>query len=394
MFPAKNGDSFLISFLGQSTRNILIDLAYPHTYRNYVKPKLQELHSNGESIDLVIFTHIDQDHIQGGITFFRENGDSKSPKIISVKEVWHNSYRHLSIGNENITLEENDVEKIKKRVVYVDDSEEKSSIKISGKQGTRLGALLEMNQYPWNTSFNSKAISFSNISKNIAEDVKIYVLSPTEVQLESLKRVWYKELRRMFPTLPLTVDTVFDDAVEFISQNRESTGVANKTEKVSSTTNIVKLVEKPFQEDQDEINASSITIIIEYYGKKILFLGDAPPTLVEEQLRKVYGENQFPIYFDLIKVSHHGSENNTNNSLMKLIDSNRYLISTNGKIHGHPNEATIARIVVRDSKDLKRELYMSYPTETSKLFDKKEWKEKYNYEIHTATMGEITVIEF
>jgi len=394
MFPAKNGDSFLVSFLGEINKHILIDLAYPHTYKNFVKPRLIELDSLGESLDLMVFTHIDQDHIQGGITFFGENGMSDKSKIIKVKEVWHNSYRHLALGDERLTLSEQELEKIKRRVAYVEKSDKEDSEKVSGKQGTWLGALLHKGNYSWNTSFNNEAIRFSPFKKEIADDIKIKVLSPTEKQLIGLRKVWHRELRRLFPTIPLTKENIFDDAVEYINKFLEPKGIANRKEKVSLVNNINKIADTPFVEDPDEVNASSITLIIEYHGKKLLFLGDSPPTLIEEQLRKLYKECEFPIYFDLIKVSHHGSAFNTNKSLLDIIDSKRYLISTDGSLHGHPDKATIARIVAREPKQYNRKLYMSYQTKTSEMFDKDEWKKVYNYELNIAAREKSIVIEF
>ena len=93
MYPAKKGDAFLVSFGTKKEINILIDMGFIDTYQNHIKHDLIELNQKGRSIDLLVITHIDQDHIQGAIKFFEENGSSNN--IIEVKEVWHNSYRHL-----------------------------------------------------------------------------------------------------------------------------------------------------------------------------------------------------------------------------------------------------------------------------------------------------------
>lgn len=55
---------------------------------------------NGEELSLVIVTHVDQDHIEGIIELFNENGTADDPKVIPIKEVWHNSYRHLNFLNQ------------------------------------------------------------------------------------------------------------------------------------------------------------------------------------------------------------------------------------------------------------------------------------------------------
>ncbi|MFS0906667.1 hypothetical protein AB3N02_26965 [Priestia aryabhattai] len=129
MFPAKNGDTFLINCLGKNNTNILLDLAYPDTYRNYVRPRLCELNKQAETLDLVIFTHVDQDHIQGGITFFEENSGSNSQSIITVKEVWHNSYRHLNIGEKSYTLNKKQHDRIKDQSAYVESEGSGAKIK-------------------------------------------------------------------------------------------------------------------------------------------------------------------------------------------------------------------------------------------------------------------------
>jgi hypothetical protein len=46
-----------------------------------------------------------------------------------------------------------------------------------------------------------------------------------------------------------------------------------------------------------------------------------------------------------VKVSHHGSKGNTSSALLKLIDSPRWLISTNGDKYEHPDQECVARIV-------------------------------------------------
>ena len=90
MFPAENGDAFLIRF--DNKKNILIDMGYADTYKNHIKDSLLKIKNENQCIDLLIITHIDEDHIEGAIEFFKENGSANNPNIIEVKEVWHNSY--------------------------------------------------------------------------------------------------------------------------------------------------------------------------------------------------------------------------------------------------------------------------------------------------------------
>jgi len=61
--PAFNGDCILIT---TDKFNILIDGGMSRTYYRILRDKLEEL----EQIDLVILTHIDEDHIAGLIELF------------------------------------------------------------------------------------------------------------------------------------------------------------------------------------------------------------------------------------------------------------------------------------------------------------------------------------
>jgi hypothetical protein len=46
-----------------------------------------------------------------------------------------------------------------------------------------------------------------------------------------------------------------------------------------------------------------------------------------------------------MKVSHHGSRNSTNEALLRRIDCKHFLFSTDGSVHGHPDEECVAQIV-------------------------------------------------
>ena len=58
VFAAEAGDSFLISFNDEGKKNILIDMGFRSTYNKQIKKELVALNSRGESIDLLVFTHL------------------------------------------------------------------------------------------------------------------------------------------------------------------------------------------------------------------------------------------------------------------------------------------------------------------------------------------------
>ena len=63
MLPALNGDCILVEY--SPAHFILIDGGYVDTYQNYLLPKLKEIAARGGSLDLLVVTHIDSDHVSG-----------------------------------------------------------------------------------------------------------------------------------------------------------------------------------------------------------------------------------------------------------------------------------------------------------------------------------------
>ena len=105
---------------------------------------------------------------------------------------------------------------------------------------------------------------------------------------------------------------------------------------------VEKLASKPDGADKTVPNGSSIAFIAEYADKRILLSADAHPDVIADGL-KALGDDAG--HFDLAKVPHHGSAENTTKPMLARIDASRYVISTNGTRHSHPRPETIAKIV-------------------------------------------------
>ena len=50
---------------------------------------------------MLVVTHIDNDHIGGIIELLKENGSNENPHIIEIRNIWHNSYRHLQFDKKD-----------------------------------------------------------------------------------------------------------------------------------------------------------------------------------------------------------------------------------------------------------------------------------------------------
>jgi beta-lactamase superfamily II metal-dependent hydrolase len=342
-FEAGQGDSILVTTIQnkKEVTNILIDGGAGGLYTR----KLRNLK---KSLDLVILTHLDDDHILGLRDLLKFDVDKIAKKdsyIPYIKEVWYNAFRNTSNTND------------------IDFKPPKKSTTVSIKNQ------LKFREY---MSFAKDKIQYRDyISVNYitepleVNDIKLILLSPNDDKLEELYLKYEKEL-------PKTTISTFTKSKDF-----------------SST--IEDLYKKPFSgtDDSSESNGSSIAFILIYQDKKFLFLADAHIPLIIDSLKKVkeqYFKDEERMEFEFIKLSHHGSRNNINDEFLDLVQSENYVILTNSRGHRHPDKETLSKILVHNRK-------LNYPYKINFRFNysavakdsrygfTQEDKKKYNFEL-------------
>lgn len=389
-YPAKNGDCFLISYGEEEKeqKHLLIDCGYADTIKNYLKEDLTRIGTKGEILEKLILTHIDADHIQGAIRLLKDNN---SQKFIEIKEIWHNTFRHL-FEKKQLGIDKNQ-EKILDQIIQRGYPAKKSEIKggreISAEQGTTVGALILQGEYSWNSDFDGNAICIDFQKEIIVdENAKLLLLSPDKEKLEKLKNLWKEELLRYGTNYDSGSSEFYDDAFEMAMTWEKEMPKKRPTTISAAKETIEELLQLPFEEDTTPTNGSSIAFILQIKERKILFLADAHPNLIAQSLNDY--QNDGKIIFDFIKVSHHGSFNNVSKNLLEKIDSPKYLISTNGGRHNHPDKETIAHIISRPA-DFHRKIWFNYITNNSEYFNRDDWKKKYNYSIHYLNQAPYTL---
>lgn len=318
ILKAYNGDCIIIKSFNNEGKeiNILIDGGTKSTFDFSLKKEIQAL----KFIDLIILTHIDDDHIGGLIKFF----NNSIIDIIKVKNIWVNFPNIIEIP---------------------------SGEKISFGQAKTLEDLIKEKMS------ETKINNYSHSEKDtiIFEGIHITIISPSEEILKKLYDSW--------PIIKESEKTL----------EEKKTNISKDTVLINNNEPLSELNLIPFKPDKsiinDLINASSIAIILKCPDLKLLLLADSRPEIIEDYLKKNYNEKE-KLKVDYVKVSHHGSKNNTSQNMLNYIDCDNYIISTNGgaSIHKHPSRETIARIVYNDKRNFenKRFIYFNYPIEDIK----------------------------
>lgn len=388
VFPASNGDCILIRI---GSYNMLIDGGYVDTYKNHIKQSLLFLNSKGLSLGHLVVSHIDKDHISGIIKLIEENGNSE---VIKIENIWHNSYRHISKLEKKGLPNHKEKSEAPLLPTYLLSEEKNERTKdVSAKQGSTLASLIIKSGYKWNQEFANNAISVDNCTKiELKEGITLLLLSPNNEMLYRLARYWRKEIYKLgYSYDPQLKDFNEDLFEQIVARQKARKNVIHKT--ISNVRkDILALSQLPFIEDSASANGSSISFVIETNNKKFLFLGDSLPSLIVKNLRKHY-PGKGKIFFDLIKVSHHGSKNNTSPELLATVESSNYIFSTNGKTFGHPDHETVARIICSESS-IRKKLFFNYHLDSLEIFEDESLMQEWNYEIIQPKERSEKAIEF
>lgn len=289
LLPAFHGDCILIKTfdIEHNEFTILVDGGTAQTFRYSLKEELV----NSSHINLLILTHIDSDHIAGLIRFFK----SSLVDEINIDEIWINNPDLVEVNKGEL---------------------------ISSRQGDNFKNLIH-DKKP-ETKLSQISISDRHINRS---GIEFTILSPTTDILNELYERW--------------------ESLRLLQKNKSNIS-SFRSGYTQSLEDLNKIPFSPNKSiDEDIFNSSSISFLLQCPDISFLLLADSRPEIIIQSLRDNGVNEKAPLTIDYVKVSHHGSLNNTSQELLSLIKSNNYLISTNGGTanHKHPSRETISRIV-------------------------------------------------
>lgn len=386
MYPAGNGDAFLISAAGS---NVLVDGGYAQTFDDHISRDLRDLSRRGERLDLLIASHIDADHISGLIRFLSVNGSSAAPQLVPIGDIWHNSLRSLTARNdaEINTSDRGILNAIRQRGHPAPAAHPGAgAAEISARQGSSLASLIRESGYQWNLGDGTASIALERTKVLHLPGGTVRVIGPRQERLDGLLKWWKGRLRQMGYTGPAGPGEVIDDAFEFMCEHASETTASGPAPLSAGGR---KLLEDIYEPDASITNGSSIATIAELGGARVLMLADAWAEDIVHALQTLQSQG-CSMMFDAIKVSHHGSLRNTSPELLQLIDAPTYMLSSNGVGHGHPDFEVLAAIVDRAAA-FSRTLYLNYATPASNLLQGHRSRSGTPFIVHENATGWIAI---
>lgn len=349
VLQARYGDCFILEYGNKSKpKFMLIDGGPARVFKNYLKPELEYIVDKGGSLDAVVLSHVDRDHVTGLLNFFaelRENDADETERLIGVNDLWINSF--------DKTLDaEHDIESVLNRILS--NSPHKKSVLRNTRisldsigEGNRLKLLAKILKIPINKKFKGKVVSVDNFKKPFKlGNLTIQIVGPTQSNLDELKKLW----------------------LNWFEENEDKLKDSNPS--IASYT------------DDTVPNLSSLMFLVTQKKKTILFTGDGRGDFLIDGLKMIGKFKDEKFWVDVLKVGHHGSDHNVTPEFFEQVQAKTYVISGDGS-HHNP-EFTTLKWIVESAKKRNEEivLYVTNKTENvDRLLDEFDPKE-YGYELY------------
>lgn len=312
LLPALHGDCLFVEYGDAArTRRLLIDGGPIATYK-HLEARIGDLPAGDRRFELVIMSHVDTDHVEGIVRLF-----ANKPVPVKVRDVWFNGWRHMAPDARIL----------------------------GGKQGEFLSALMvrRFHARQWNSDFGGDAVVVPDAGqlplKQLPGNLRLILLSPTRDKLDRMRKAWERDLGS--GVTPGDLESAWARLAERRSY-LPGQGLLGTTPEVDA------LLAAQTKVDRASANGSSIAFLAEVGEKRCLFLADAHHDVITDSLKRLLDERgETRLRVDAVKLPHHGSAGNLSDELLGLVESPRFLISTNGSQFGHPDEAAMLRVITR-----------------------------------------------
>ena len=339
LLPARQGDAIWIRWQdGARVRQMMVDMGTPGTGRR-LRDWLSPPDGAERAFELLVVTHIDADHIGGVLSCLVD----EPPLDVAFADVWFNGLDHL----DPPALES-----------------------FGGAQGKRLMDWLAGRR--WNHAFGGRRITSEDAGApvELPGGLVVTVLGPPAERLVALEPQWRRELaaalaKREAPP-PRTGELEAFGRARPARPDLPDLAALDARARLASGG------------DGSKPNGSSIALLLEYGGRRVLLGADAYAGDLLATLQRLGGGA--PVRLDAFKLPHHGSRENVTPALIEAVDCTRFLFSTDGTQFFHPDAEAVACVLNHGLPDRPEiELWFNQRSEFTGWWDDPAWQARFKY---------------
>lgn len=350
---AAYGDALLLHFGDPKAPSLaIIDGGPKGVYGSVLKPRLAALMKNKKRlkngrlpIRLVMVSHIDDDHVNGILAMANELAESTGERPYQIESLWHNSFDDI-LGNsaqEMAASLQPFVSNVLSAGVLAAGAPlqhvHTGLVMASVTQGRDLRNAAKKLGWDINKEFQGKLIRSAKsgakpIPMEASGGMTFTVLGPREAKLKALQTEWDKQRKKASAAeLPAMAAAYADNSV---------------------------------------FNLSSIIVMAESPGtdgkpRRMLLTGDARGDHILEGLEEAKLLKDGMCHVDLLKLPHHGSNRNMEESFFKKVTADHYVVSSNGDKFDNPDQDTLEWLVAARKGSKPFTVYLTYPVEEFKF---------------------------
>lgn len=294
-------------------------------------------------LNVLIVTHADSDHINGLTQLFKR----QDMQELCVSNIFFNCFQPRS---QQLTPLPDDIKKRLDNIhsllpPVIDENNQKCS-------GLNASSFIcQLKKRPELSEVWRQEPILAGTEIELGEGWgKLLFLSPTQDEMDE----WFKTLKIEFARRtgksPLAEEFENQDMYYELMARLYDTRMKNWREKKSASCLVSEAsISRYAKFDVDEnnvtpANKTSLAFIWECNGKKVLFLGDSISSTIVTGLNTISNEE---MYFEAIKLSHHGSKHNTSVALINKINTCHYFL-TGGKKDEGPSLEAISKLIMKD----------------------------------------------
>jgi beta-lactamase superfamily II metal-dependent hydrolase len=350
MFQSGKGDCLLLSNAAETAR-VLVDGGMPEAYRNHIAPAMGKLRAEKKKINLVYVSHIDQDHIGGVLKMLddevawrvheyqKKSGNAqheppKAPRPPEIGAIWHNAF------HEQLSKNAGEIENLLAASAPILSGAEIGKLREAAHRQAQLATSIReaiqvsrrIGEKQLNIALNPQSSGRLMMRRDQQKPItiggmKLTILGPSTEYLKTLRKEWNDWLQSNKKALKTIRDT------------------ARKDEDRLGTTEVQRLMVTLTMQaeafgDPSKVtppNLASLTLLAEQNGQSILLTGDARGDQIVDGLRAVGRLADGAVFnVDVLKVPHHGSENNVDQDFCDTVVARDYVFCGNGE-HENPD---------------------------------------------------------
>ncbi len=359
IFQSDKGDCLLLE--ADSGELMLCDGGMGPSMRNHVRDELHALREDERELEFIYVSHIDNDHINGVLQLLedeamwrvfdhhQDKGEAVKkpgvPRPPVIKGILHNGFRELITTNEKpieSLIAAKSIENLLSVMVpslfgtavpdLVNAAEEMQSIAAGVPEGIKVSKLISakalnipLNKPPGVTGPSRLLYAGQPGERFDLGSMSFTLIGPTKDELEDLRDGWNNWLR-----------TNKERLKEIKAEMKKRVDAFSTGSLTNSPFDLRDWEGIPDYKGVTAPNIASLMFMVEENGKRLLLTGDGQQDFILGGLERTGFLDEGYLHLDVLKVQHHGSENNMDINFAKKVSADHYVFCGNGE-HENPD---------------------------------------------------------